>query len=71
MKGIAINPILIRVGITTPASHGSKYTNISCSPRKYQGALEGFIVRVGLAGSSRGAFKVIEVSVQIYRAMCI
>src|SRR5574341_452794 len=46
---------MIRVGRTTPAIQGSKYTNISCSPRKYQGALEGLGVLAGFAGSSRGA----------------
>src|ERR1700690_3099918 len=47
-------------GITTPAIHGSKYTSISCKPKKYQGAFDGFIVRVGLDGSSSGAFNVID-----------
>ncbi len=51
---------MIRLGSTTPASHGSKYTSISCSPRKYQGALAGFGESVGLAGSSSGAFSTID-----------
>ena len=46
---------MISVGNTTPACQGSKYTSISCSPRKYHGALDGFGVRVGFAGSSSGA----------------
>src|SRR5437867_2647859 len=54
-KGITISPRMMNVGSTTPACHGSKKTSISCRPRKYQGALEGFGVRVGLAGSSSGA----------------
>src|SRR4030095_4088901 len=55
MNGITINPMMMNVGSTTPACHGAKNTSISWSPRKYQGAFEGFGVRVGLAGSSRGA----------------
>src|SRR5262245_24519128 len=55
MYGITINAMMMNVGSTTPACHGSKKTSISWSPRKYQGAFDGFGVRVGLAGSSRGA----------------
>ena len=51
---------MIRVGITTPAIQGSKYTSISCKPRKYHGAFAGFMVRLGFAGSSNGAFNVID-----------
>src|ERR1039458_1343382 len=51
---------MIKVGITTLAIQGSKYTSISCKPRKYQGAFDGFMVSVGLAGSSSGAFKTID-----------
>src|SRR3954447_1839265 len=65
MYGITIRPTMIRDGITTPAIHGSKYTNISWSPRKYQGAFDGFIVRVGLAGSSSGAFKAIDQTIRM------
>src|SRR6266849_6690146 len=46
---------MMNVGSTTPACQGSKKTSISWRPRKYHGALEGFGVRVGLAGSSSGA----------------
>src|SRR3990172_1757032 len=46
---------MIKLGRTTPAIQGSKYTSISCSPRKYQGALEGLGVLAGFAGSSSGA----------------
>src|SRR3989304_917007 len=46
---------MIRVGRTTPAIQGSKYTSISWRPRKYQGALEGLGVLAGFAGSSSGA----------------
>src|SRR5205823_8758686 len=60
MYGITIRPMMIRVGITTPAIQGSKYTSISCNPRKYHGALAGFIVKFGFEGSSRGAFSVID-----------
>ncbi len=56
---------MISVGITTPAIHGSKYTSISCSPRKYHGAFAGFIVRFGFAGSSSGAFSVIDQTIRI------
>src|SRR3984893_3665445 len=52
--------MMINVGMTTPAIHGSKYTSISWSPRKYHGALAGFMVRFGFAGSSSGAFKVMD-----------
>src|SRR5688572_10676996 len=50
-----MRPTMISVGSTTPANHGSKYTSISCSPRKYQGAFDGLGVFVGLAISSSGA----------------
>src|SRR2546426_823466 len=55
MKGITMSPRMMNVGSTTPACQGSKKTSISCSPRKYHGAFDGFGVRVGLAGSSSGA----------------
>src|SRR5262249_54097679 len=55
MYGITINPMMMNVGRTTPGWEGSKKTSISCSPRKYHGAFDGFGVRVGLAGSSSGA----------------
>src|ERR1700686_2562134 len=51
---------MIRLGMMTPAIHGSKYTSISCSPRKYQGALAGFMVTFGFDGSSSGALSVID-----------
>jgi hypothetical protein len=54
---------------TTPAIHGSKYTNISCSPRKYQGAFAGFIVKFGFAGSSNGAFNVIDHTIKMIVTM--
>src|SRR3990167_7072443 len=47
-------------GIRTPAIQGSKYTRSSCSPKKYQGALAGFGVIEGLAGSSKGASIVMD-----------
>src|SRR5439155_26274030 len=62
--GNTINPIIMIDGITTPAIHGSKSTSISCNPRKYHGAFDGFIVRFGFAGSSSGALSVID---QIYK----
>src|SRR6478672_11769343 len=52
---MAMRPTMIRLGRTTPAIHGSKYTSISWRPRKYQGAFDGFGVLFGLAGSSSGA----------------
>src|SRR5882762_887081 len=55
-----ISPTMIRLGSTTPASHGSKYTSISCRPRKYHGAFDGFGVLAGLAGCSSGAFRKID-----------
>src|SRR5580704_4255238 len=53
--GTSIRPTMMKLGSTTPAYHGSKKTSISCRPRKYHGAFEGFGVRVGLLGSSSGA----------------
>src|SRR5439155_5318255 len=55
MYGITMRPTMMKVGSTTPACQGSKKTSISWRPRKYHGAFDGFGVRVGLAGSSRGA----------------
>src|SRR5207244_13319511 len=55
MYGMQISPTIIRPGNTTPASHGSKYTSISCSPRKYHGAFDGFGDADGCAGYSSGA----------------
>src|ERR1700737_1052725 len=52
---MTISPPMISEGNTTAAIQGSKYTSIPWRPRKYQGALEGFGVLVGLAGSSIGA----------------
>src|SRR5215831_1021155 len=60
MYGIAMSPTMIRLGSTTPASHGSKYTSISCSPRKYHGAFDGFGVFAGFAGCSSGALRKID-----------
>ena len=51
---------MISPGSTTPASQGSKYTSISCRPRKYHGAFDGFGVFAGLAGCSSGAFSRID-----------
>src|SRR5215472_14405683 len=65
MYGITIKPTMISDGITTPAIHGSKYTSISCRPRKYHGAFDGFIVSVGFAGSSNGAFRVIDQTIKM------
>src|SRR5271156_4850107 len=53
--GISIRPTMMKLGSTTPAYHGSKNTNISCKPRKYHGAFDGFGVRVGFDGCSSGA----------------
>src|SRR2546427_13248652 len=60
MYGMAINPTMMSPGKTTPANQGSKYTSISCNPRKYQGALDGFGELDGFAGSSRGACSAID-----------
>ena len=60
MYGIAIKPTRIRLGITTPAIQGSKYTSISCRPKKYHGAFAGLGDSVGLAGSSIGAASPID-----------
>src|ERR1035437_223049 len=60
MYGMQISPTMIRLGSTTPASHGSKYTSISCNPRKYHGAFDGFGVFAGFAGCSSGAFRKID-----------
>src|SRR6266508_3060727 len=59
-----INPTMMRLGSTTPASHGSKYTSISWSPRKYHGAFDGLGVFAGLAGCSSGAFKRIDQTIR-------
>src|SRR6266849_888253 len=69
MYGITIKPKMMSVGMTTPAIQGSKYTNISCKPRKYQGAFAGFMVRLGFAGSSRGAFKVMDQTMRMMVTM--
>src|SRR3984893_15349957 len=63
--GMQINPTMMRLGSTTPASHGSKYTSISCSPRKYHGAFDGFGVFAGLAGCSSGAFRKIDDTIRM------
>ena len=60
-----MRPTMISEGMITPAIHGSKYTSISCRPRKYHGAFEGFMVRVGFDGSSSGAFSVIDHTIRI------
>ncbi len=60
---------MISVGMTTPAIQGSKYTSISCKPRKYQGAFAGFMVRLGLAGSSSGAFRVMDQTIRMMVTM--
>jgi len=48
---------MIRLGSTTPASHGSKYTSISCSPRKYHGAFDGFGVLAGWRAVQAAPFR--------------
>src|SRR5271156_1281998 len=53
--GMSIRPTMMKLGSTTPAYHGSKNTSISCKPRKYHGAFDGFGVRVGFDGCSSGA----------------
>src|SRR5438270_13045680 len=60
-----IRPTMIKLGNTTPASHGSKYTSISCRPRKYHGAFDGFGVFAGFAGCSSGAFRKIDHTMRI------
>src|SRR6266436_1199006 len=62
---MTISPMMIRVGMTTPAIHGSKYTSISCKPRKYHGAFAGFMVKFGFAGSSSGAFSVMDHTIRM------
>src|SRR5437879_13290432 len=57
--------MMMSVGITTPAIQGSKYTSISCRPRKYHGAFAGFIVRLGFDGSSSGALSVIDQTIRM------
>src|SRR5437899_1106508 len=65
MYGMQIKPTMISPGSTTPASHGSKYTSISCNPRKYHGAFDGFGVFAGFAGCSSGAFRKIDQTIRI------
>ena len=55
---------MINVGKRTPANQGSKYTSISCKPRKYHGALDGLGVTDGLAGSSNGAATKIDQTIK-------
>src|SRR6267378_7761210 len=66
---MTIKPKIMRVGMTTPAIQGSKYTSISWRPRKYQGAFAGFIVKFGFAGSSSGAFKVMDQTIRMMVTM--
>ena len=47
-------------GTVTPATMGWNMVSNSCKPRKYQGAFEGFGVRLGLANCNSGAFTKIE-----------
>ena len=54
-----MNPIIpVMVGTVTPAICGSKYDNSSWSPRKYQGALDGFGVELKFAGSNNGEWMI-------------
>src|SRR5262245_60913725 len=50
MYGMTISPMMMNVGRTTPACQGPKKTSISWRPRKYDGAFDGFGVRVARAG---------------------
>src|SRR6266511_6181128 len=47
-------------GMVTPATIGWNIVSSSWRPRKYQGALDGFGVRFGLASCSSGALTKIE-----------
>src|SRR2546428_8232769 len=47
-------------GMVTPATIGWNIVSSSCSPRKYQGAFDGFGVKFGLARLSSGAFTTAE-----------
>src|ERR1700681_2660571 len=60
-----MRPTMIRLGRTTPASQGSKYTSISWRPRKYHGAFDGFGVLAGFAGCSSGAFRKIDHTIRM------
>src|SRR5438270_3587117 len=51
-----MSPKMPMPGIVTPATIGWNIVSNSCSPRKYQGALDGFGVKFGLARLSSGAF---------------
>src|SRR5215469_6371725 len=64
MYGTTIRPTMISVGMITPAIHGSKYTSISWRPRKYHGALAGFMVTLGFEGSSSGALSVMDQTIK-------
>src|SRR3989442_11297496 len=59
-----MRPTMMKLGSPTPASHGSKYTSISCRPRKYHGAFDGFGVFAGFAGCSSGAFRKIDQTIR-------
>src|SRR3954451_9941261 len=47
-------------GMVTPATIGWNIVRSSCSPRKYQGAFDGFGVRLKLAMPSSGALTNVE-----------
>ena len=60
MYGAKISTMMPTPGIVTPAIIGWNIVNSSCSPRKYQGALDGFGVWLTLASWSSGALTKIE-----------
>ena len=60
LNGTRIRAKMPIPGIVTPATMGWNIVRSSCSPRKYQGALDGFGVKLKLAVASSGALTKVE-----------
>ncbi len=60
MKGVSIRPKMPMPGMVTPATIGWNMVSSSCRPRKYQGALDGFGVKLKLAPARKGALTTAE-----------
>src|SRR5919206_2676026 len=55
-----ISPKIPMPGMVTPATIGWNIVRSSCSPRKYQGAFDGFGVKLKLAPARNGALTTAE-----------
>src|SRR5215210_728165 len=60
MYGASMRPKMPMPGIVTPATIGWNMVNSSWRPRKYQGAFEGFGVKLKLAPARNGALTTAE-----------